>query len=1042
MINPPNPVAPAVISPAPTAPPGTTAPAGPAFMAAPATPLPPVAGIPPAVRLAGGLVTMAGAPGEFADSAVTRDRVALLAKFRSLSTDLLAPADQTPPAETHDTCQVQPDADPLLALRKLPPHLSPEDLREVASLLEKVLEDTQREESIRWKTFRTPRGVLDYLEGLERWGIHALESYAIPNSSQRAPSDFTGLALGRLLVRRHEPELKSLGLKFLNAIPKTGPADYYDAALPDVPGMAYSPLAQAVMVQSTGAENPSYYHRDFFRALALLECAKAEPDQSARLLAQAERLIRTGDVYVKFSELPRVELLLHALQSLLTATLECGDLRSARRVFKKTAALMDEYEVQYRRMCEFGRAWLDRVETESPESAGSLAIAVAEQFRSGILPGGQNGVGLQMRLYFHEALAVYQQGGTRAKTHLAQTLTRIKDDIVYRKDQLSMLELLDLLRLIGTIRGLETETRMMARLCIQRLTHPREEVSDGDQRDALEIFFRTVEDGAWDHASREDLYFELVEKLFPHRSADWIRFWGRFPQTWKGFLGFVESHHYPRVEAALLHRIACVTPEMAFRPGHPAANNALLSGMTLVAQFIAGRYPETTPAQPVLTSTGNQNTAKDIDMETYLHSHGVREAMAKREWYRGLLTTPSLSPSVEQGAVAGLYQAGDLSDYLYRRYLMEYAGATTVLRRTFLSLIHKLWDYEKVEGGPLEDYFVMVLFDHPPGYPDHVRDFFTHYEAWLSATRTHTPWRGDHTNAIDLALFYFKILPALKLRRPLSVDDFLSELSFALGYGGERGMVSPKTYRESLGTGFVKGSRGHRQFQAAANSFRHQYQELEKGIQRSLHLPKAILDLPPLVQCVIIWYLEKLPPGGGREDILVDLTAPGWTPEEAFRRMFECGDNEPVGQFLTLMEGAVPNRFHAVLKGFRSSVVWETHEEILEAGTEVRYLNVHGEEVSEVLETPLRVTVKTLTDSRRKQLIKNLEILGGVAHDLRKQASRFGISFDPVSAYKDFAKALRQEMDFRGEMRKAQAQGRCFENLSGPNVVIMEEEIH
>jgi hypothetical protein len=246
-------------------------------------------------------------------------------------------------------------------------------------------------------------------------------------------------------------------------------------------------------------------------------------------------------------------------------------------------------------------------------------------------------------------------------------------------------------------------------------------------------------------------------------------------------------------------------------------------------------------------------------IETLLHSEDSLEAKAKQDWYRDLLNLPSLPTFVEQKILAELHRAGSVSDYIYNRYITEFSGAPEETHRPFLEFVRKLLDYQKIPRGGLEDYFAITLMEHP----EKVKDFVASYDLWIRAQNNQTQWSADPADPFDIAIFYFKVLPTLKLRKPPTFDEFIEKLMAAasnemharpggisygdlwkyFGYGGSSGPIAARNRR-------------------AVQDFKNSIQEAEELSRlRSLQLPPAILELSPVVQFVAIRYLQNLPLG-------------------------------------------------------------------------------------------------------------------------------------------------------------------------------------
>jgi len=467
-------------------------------------------------------------------------------------------------------------------------------------------------------------------------------------------------------------------------------------------------------------------------------------------------------------------------------------------------------------------------------------------------------------------------------------------------------------------------------------------------------------------------------------------------------------------------------------------------------------------------------------LEKILSSQDITEAQGKKPTYQRLLESKDLPPEVESQVIAGMAKAGIVNDYVYNRYITEIAGAPAEERTQFRQLIARLASYDAIPNGRVEDYFLVTLMEDPTK----MEGFFTAYDHWVQCQKEGKGWEGDPRNPMDLAIFYYKELPKIPMSKKLSPEEFPKHFSGALGLTKLLGYLPMREVEARFGTWGWESRVHETAFQRSLREFQTNHQTVVEQIQiRGLHLPAALIELPSVVQFVALEYLQSLPLGV-REDIIADFYDTSLTPEQAFKRMFEKTGNEKLGQFLSLLKGALPERFREVLKDFRGDVqgsrrdeieaafkqawgvkpeevfesfdyqmkqagsIGEVYRGVLPAGAEVRYVNAEGVEVTETLTQAKQVAVKILTSVRQKRLEDNLKILKEVAEKLQKNANRFGLRFDPMAVYQDFARTLGEELNFKNEADNAARfsailpeglrMSRYFTNLSGSNIVVTE----
>jgi hypothetical protein len=228
---------------------------------------------------------------------------------------------------------------------------------------------------------------------------------------------------------------------------------------------------------------------------------KSELTKNFSHLSKAEKLLKTSDLKVRFADLPKIELTLYTLRELLKTQLEAGDLKGAQRVYKKFISLSDEYEAQYGKMLQQGLSWWSGLEPRSPvtywmrgeklqnfdQKEGEpnsfpsddycrvAAAKLLEAFQKGELPSGLDSVGFRIQFKFQETLLKLHQNRKDPKAHkdLSRILDQVEDDIVYRKNHLSLGQLLDLLDRTGREPDLEEPSRRLASLLARRFALER-----------------------------------------------------------------------------------------------------------------------------------------------------------------------------------------------------------------------------------------------------------------------------------------------------------------------------------------------------------------------------------------------------------------------------------------------------------------------------------------------------------------------------------------------------------------------------------------
>ncbi|OGW72726.1 MAG: hypothetical protein A2Y02_03095 [Omnitrophica bacterium GWA2_52_12] len=205
--------------------------------------------------------------------------------------------------------------------------------------------------------------------------------------------------------------------------------------------------------------------------------------------------------------------------------------------------------------------------------------------------------------------------------------------------------------------------------------------------------------------------------------------------------------------------------------------------------------------------------------------------------------------------------------------------------------------------------------------------------------------------------------------------------------------------------------------------------------EKPVEVPAVFQNSPPLVRFALISYFKMLP-FGRREAILADFNTEGLTEEQAIKRFFEVTGNEKLGQFLSFRRDLVPERYRAQLESFQENVAPSAFEEVRgtiekELGGRIEQfftsinpvpLNVGtiGEVYEVVLKDGTRGVIKVITPSRRKAIETNLARIRSVVYDIQRNQERFDKKIDVESLFREFARSMREEMDFRNEFKNAQ----------------------
>ncbi|MBF0491571.1 MAG: AarF/ABC1/UbiB kinase family protein [Deltaproteobacteria bacterium] len=465
-------------------------------------------------------------------------------------------------------------------------------------------------------------------------------------------------------------------------------------------------------------------------------------------------------------------------------------------------------------------------------------------------------------------------------------------------------------------------------------------------------------------------------------------------------------------------------------------------------------------------------------LQTLVQAEEASIAEAFTPLYQEILKW-NIPDALEQKAVAGLYFAGRLSNYVYQFYLKNLCQKEQSAREAFMSLISRLSEF--AAGEKPDDFFIYFLFQNP----QETENFFHSYQAALSHLKDPKTkkWNGDCSDVLDLAIFSFLIFPKL-CKKKLKPEQILAQMALRLTQARGAVDISDGIWVLYFDVEARAGTKLHQDFEAAGSVFIQQAQEAREQIsQTTLQLPQNFLKLPGLIQFSLLTYLKQLPLGQ-QEDLVTSLNEEGLSPEQSLVSFLERTGNEKLAQFLSLLDGVLPESYLLALKKFRGQNKAPRKEEVqqlflqtygalpeqifeefdydmrragsigkiykakLKGGTKVSYLNPQGKMEELTLSEARFVAVKLIPNATLTGANENLKALRAMAEELDENKERFGLPFSPRQLFADFEATYRVELDFRNELQNAEIFAKqlpenmqmpgYYKNLSRAQILILD----
>jgi predicted unusual protein kinase regulating ubiquinone biosynthesis (AarF/ABC1/UbiB family) len=471
---------------------------------------------------------------------------------------------------------------------------------------------------------------------------------------------------------------------------------------------------------------------------------------------------------------------------------------------------------------------------------------------------------------------------------------------------------------------------------------------------------------------------------------------------------------------------------------------------------------------------GDTLTARETRIvETLLSARSKAESNLKKDMYWSILKEPAASALVKEIAFENLCTSGRFRRYTQRCFETVRAMEDNEAMERFSRCIVELSKGKHpLLYGPESDQllaFLMENFDDADELVSTIlekktvardplwkeADIASKEEfgrVWNEALGKSESWAPDLLSGHDIELAYFKSREFTSIH----FETYLCALTYlyddeSYNYHGKNRAV----FHGTRGDGTVLSDHMealHRVFgphtltAAEKKEFRVLLDTLKIENQRrtdeskkeSVRLPVIIERQPPVVQFVLTEYFGQLP-FGERSDLLKEFesTETTLTSAQTLRRFFELTGTEKIGQFLSIRRDILPEEYCLELAQFQERVEGSTFEEIRrtvetdlgrpleevfqELDREPLNVGTVGQVHKAVLKSGEICVVKVIPSEKVESINRMLGRLKQVCERLERNKRRFPGAYSPVSMYEEFARSMREEIDFRNELKNAES---------------------